>query len=183
MPNLEFFHLQLTINEVVLFEFNGAVTQKTIVSVAKAIEAILLEAEEDEVKVRTIFELIVEMMQNILSYSADSVDLGNNTFESKGAIMISHKSDENFYNIHSGNFILEVQKASLLENLEEVNTIPIEDLKEVYKQRRRDRKKVHDRGAGLGFLDIARKSKNKIEYRFHEADEEDRVYFELNVKI
>ena len=183
MPDLDFIHLALTIDEVVLFDYNGIVTQDSIVSMAKAIESTLLAAEEDESKVRTIFELTVEVMQNILSYSADSVDMGNNTFESRGSVLISHTKDEEFYNIYTSNNIFKDKQQSLIDNIDEVNNIPIEDLKEVYKQRRRDRRRTHERGAGLGFLDMSRKSKNKLTYKFRNTDKDDKVHFDLHIKV
>jgi len=183
MKKLDFLKLELTINDVVLFDFNGIVTQNTIVSISKAIRAILIESVEEEARVRTIFALIIEIMQNILSYSADSVDLGNNRCKSRGAVLISHSSGDNFYKIHSGNYILKEQQKPLEENLNRVNAIAIEDIKEAYKHQRRSGKKVHSRGAGLGFFDMVRKSKNKLAYRFHKSDENNRIYFELDVKV
>ena len=55
-------------------------------------------------------------------------------------------------------------------------------LKELCKERRRDRKRTHSRGAGLGFLAMARKSKNELGYDFFDNDE-DSLMFELNIKI
>ena len=89
MSDKELLHLELSVDDVLIFEFNGVVTQNTIVAIAKAVESTLLETDEEERRVRTIFELIVEIMQNILSYSADSINIGNNTYESKGAIGIT----------------------------------------------------------------------------------------------
>ena len=183
MPDLDFIHLALSIDEVVLFDYNGIVTQNSIVSMAKAVEATLLAADEDETKVRVLFELTVEVMQNILSYSADSVDMGNNTFESRGSVLISHTKEEEFYNIYASNKVFKDKQQSLISNIDDVNKIPMEELKEVYNQRRRDRRRNHERGAGLGFLDMSRKSKNKLTYTFRETDKEDKVNFDLHIKV
>lgn len=183
MSDKELLHLELSVDDVVLFSFNGLMTQHSVVSIAKTVEGKLIEADVDETRVRTVFEIIVEIMQNILSYSADSVDLGDNVFESKGSILISLKTESKHYQIHSGNHVYKEKQKGLQENLDEVNAIPLDEVKDVYKTRRRERRKVHSRGAGLGFLDIIRKSKHKLEYTFKEDENEDKLYFELYVKV
>ena len=181
--DVELLHLELSVDNVILFDFNGVITQNSVVSIAKAIESTLLEADEDESRVRTIFELIVETMQNVLSYSADSIKVAENVFERRGAIVILFDTKKETYQIHSGNKIYKEKHEHLKENLEEVNSIPMDEVKDVYKERRRERRRVHSRGAGLGFLDMIRKSNNRLEYTFSECAEDDKMYFELTIKI
>ena len=183
MSDRELLHLELNMDDTILYSFDGVVTQNSVVTVAKTVEAKLLEANEDRARVRTIFELIVEIMQNMLSYSADSTHLGDNVYESKGAIIISLDSASKQCRINSGNDVYKEKQKGLIESLEEVNSIPLDEIKDVYKARRRERRMVHSRGAGLGFLDMARKSKNRLDYAFKEVEKEDRVYFELYVKV
>lgn len=183
MSDQELLHLELSIDNVVLFDFNGVMTQNSVVTIAKTVENKLIKAVEDESRVRSIFEIIVEMMQNILSYSADSINLGNNMFESRGSLFISFQTRDKHYNIHSGNYVYKQKQEGLKKNLDEVNAIALDEIKNVYKERRRERRRVHSRGAGLGFLDMVRKSKNRLEYSFKDTDEDDKVYFELYVKV
>ena len=183
MSDKELLHLELSVDDVLIFEFNGVVTQNTIVAIAKAVESTLLETDEEESRVRTIFELIVEIMQNILSYSADSINIGNNTYESKCAIGITFRTDTKRYKLKSANHVYKEKKKGLQECLDEANSIPLDEVKEAYKARRRERRRVHSRGAGLGFLDMIRKSKHKLKYSFEDDNEKDKVYFELYVKV
>ena len=182
MFDIEMLHLELKVDHVMLFDFNGIVTQDSIVSIAKAVESTLLRADEDEARVRIIFELIVEVMQNILNYSADSVKIADNRYESKGAVLITLNSQKQTYEIHSGNHVFTDKVKYLKENLAEIDAIPMENVKDEYKQRRRDRRRVHSRGAGLGFLDMVRKSQHKLNYKFTEVDAE-KVFFELTLNI
>lgn len=183
MSDKELLHLELSVDDEVLYNFDGVITQHSVLTIARAVESKLIEADEDEARVRTVFELIIEIMQNILSYSADSIDLGDNVFQSRGSILISLRTQSKHYQIHSGNCVYKEKQKGLKENLDEVNSIPMDEVKDVYKTRRRERRRIHTRGAGLGFLDIVRKSKNKLEYKFKELDEKDKLYFELYVKV
>jgi len=178
----EFLSLQIEIDDIVIMDFKGVITQTSIVDLARTVEATLVAYQEEEAKIRTIFEIIVEVMQNILSYSYDSIDMGNNTFQSYGEIKISLHKNENLYQIRSGNLIDASKTEAIQTMIDDVNALDPEGLKEVYKERRRSRRHSHSRGAGLGFLDIARKSKNRLEISFDPKDENS-VMFRMMITI
>lgn len=178
----EFLSLQLEIDDVIIMDFTGVITQASIVDLARTVEATLVSYHEEEGKIRTIFEILVEVMQNILSYSYDSIDLGNNTFQSYGEVKISLRKDERLYQIRSGNLIDKKKQEGIESMIAEVNALDADALKEVYKERRRSRRHSHSRGAGLGFLDIARKSKNPLNISFDPQDESS-VMFRMLITI
>jgi len=182
MYKKEYLNLKVEINDLVIMNFKGLITQSSIVDLAKTVESTLHSFYEEETKIRTIFEIIIEIMQNMLSYSYDSVDLGDNTYQSNGDIRITLNKSTHTYLINSGNLINVTKRESIQNSLDEINTLNFDELKEAYKERRRSRRRNHGRGAGLGFLDIARKSKNKLEYNFLENDENS-LMFNLVVKL
>jgi len=182
MDKKEFLNLKVEINDVVIMNFQGLITQNSIVDLAKTVESTLFSFDEEESKIRAIFEIIIEIMQNMLSYSYDSVDLGNNTYQSNGDINIILNKNTHTYLINSGNLIDIAKKESIKSSLDEINSLNADELKEVYKERRRSRRRNHGRGAGLGFLDIARKSKNSLEFEFL-ANDENSLMFKLLVKL
>lgn len=182
MDKKEYLNLKVEINDLVIMNFQGLITQSSIVDLAKTVESILHSFDEEETKIRTIFEIIIEVMQNMLSYSYDSVDLGDNTYQSNGDIRITLNKDSHTYLINSGNLISITKKESIQSSLDEINVLDFDELKEVYKERRKSRRRNHGRGAGLGFLDIARKSKNKLVYDFIENDEHS-LMFNLHIKL
>lgn len=181
-PKKEFLNLQIEIDKIVIMEFKGVITQTSIVDLARTVEATLVAYQEDEGKIRTIFEIIVEVMQNILSYAYDSIDMGNNTYQSNGQLKIALDKQVGIYHIHSGNLIASESKEVIQSLIDEANALDAEGLKELYKERRRSRRTSHNRGAGLGFLDMARKSKNKLEIAFSPNDEHS-LLFELGITI
>lgn len=181
-PKKEFLNLQIEIDQIVIMEFKGVITQTSIVDLARTVEATLIAFQEDEGKIRIIFEIIVEVMQNILSYSYDSIDLGNNIYQSNGQIIISLDKQKEIYRITSANLIASEKKEGIVVLLDEANALDLEGLKELYKERRRSRRATHNRGAGLGFLDMARKSKHKLEADFIPNDD-DSVLFQLTITI
>jgi hypothetical protein len=55
-------------------------------------------------------------------------------------------------------------------------------LREYYKELRRSGKETHSRGAGLGFLEMAKKSSLPIQYNISKLDQ-NRSFFEIKVYI
>ena len=93
MQKREFINLMLDIDNKIVIDFNGVITQNSIVDIAKTIEATLIDFGETESKIRNVFSIILEIMQNILNYSYNTVRLDNNTSQSNGSIRITHNHD------------------------------------------------------------------------------------------
>ena len=90
--------------------------------------------------------------------------------------------NEDTYYVQTGNYIDKSIVNQLQERLEKINSLDKEGLREYYRETL-DNGSVSSKGtAGLGMIDIARKSGNKLEYEFLEVDEEF-SFFSLNVKI
>lgn len=84
--------------------------------------------------------------------------------------MVSHGAD--CYNIITGNVIKNEKVESLRNSLEHVNSLDKEGLSTLFKQQIKEGRISEKGGAGLGFIDIAKKTGNKIEYQFKELNSE-----------
>ncbi len=166
----------------ILLAFSGAISQPVLSGFAKGMEIKLANLGVETRVVRTIFEVLIEMMQNVLNYSYDSRDIGQNMFESSGIVVVGLNQEINKYFIMSGNRIAKGKKTNLTAKINNLNTLDAEALKDLYRERRRGRQDVHSRGAGLGLIDLARKSSEKLEYKFVELDHES-MFFSLKVII
>ena len=182
MKNKEYLNLKIKICEKTIMKFNGLITQRLIVDLAKTVEDALVELDVDDTKIQTIFILLVEIMQNILSHSINSKDLGNNTCQCMGNIHVSLDKSNEIYKIRSENLISKTEKEHIVTLLEEANSLDADGLKSLYKKRRRNKNRNHHSSAGLGFLDMARKSKNKLSFKFSENNKES-LMIELEIKI
>jgi len=166
----------------ILLAFSGSISQPVLSGFAKGMELKLANLGVDTKIVRNIFEVLIEMMQNVLNYSYDSRDVGHNTFESSGIIVVGFSQNINKYFVMSGNRIAKGKDEILMTKIDYLNTLDAEALKNLYRERRRTRQDVHSRGAGLGLIDLARKSTEKLEYQFVELDNES-LFFSLKVII
>jgi hypothetical protein len=82
----------------------------------------------------------------------------------------------------TGNPIPKSNVETLIKNLNDLNAKDKEGLKEMYKDIIKNSQISEKGGAGLGFVDMARKSGEKLEFSFSNMDEE-YDFFCLKVNI
>lgn len=124
------------------------------------------ENVEDNTR-RKIFNIMVEVLQNI---SKNKVDAGENTPDFEATFMLG--TNKNDYILISSNLIRNDKIAPLRDRIDQVNSLDKEGLKNLYKEVRLNASFSDKAGAGIGIIDIARKSEKKLEYSFVELNNE-----------
>ncbi|MCS6823695.1 MAG: SiaB family protein kinase [Cytophagaceae bacterium] len=145
--------------------YEGEFTQEITKSVLSMAERNLETKGEEMTIKRKVFNVMVECLQNICKH-ADSHD---NEHEKEAVFMIG--KEDNNYIITSGNFISNDNVESLKEKLDHINSLDKEGLKNLYKELIKNNELSDRGGAGLGFVDIARKSGSKLEYDFERIND------------
>jgi len=116
---------------------------------------------------KRIYFIMVEGLQNITRHQDEMEEAGGS--EELGLFVIQRKSDEYF--ITTGNVIENQNVESLKSKLEKVNSLAPEELKDYYRQILTKGKISDKGGAGLGLIEMARKSGNKLLYDFKDIDD------------
>jgi hypothetical protein len=121
---------------------------------------------------------MVEALQNIVKHSDDAKE--KDCTHHAAIFLIGHERSQ--YSIMSGNPIRKENIPGLQKALERVNSLDKEGLKELYKEIIKNTTISEKGGAGLGFVDMARKSGEKLEWSFVDMDAE-YSFFCLKVNI
>ena len=171
--------LEANSRDEVLFLYKGEVSGSLITNSLDEIESKL---EEVSPKVRKkIYNVLVECMQNLFHHSA-ILPQGNGISDSgKYGICILTKNKVGFHVI-TGNFVKQNQKDFLENHLSHINTLDKEALKNLYKEILDNQEFSEKGGGGLGMVDIARKSGNKLGFNFYQF-KDDFHFFSLNINI
>lgn len=132
-------------------------------------------SEERSVQ-RKVYHVMVETLQNMNKHSDEmrGTNVGN------GLFIIGHKNDT--YYVITSNKVARTHKDNLEKALVAVNTATPEELKDMYKKQIRNGSISAKGGAGLGLIDIARKTGETLNYQFLPLDEEN-FFFILEVEI
>ncbi len=154
-------------NEISLV-YEGEVTQEITKTFTSLTEKSLAKNEESNAVQRKVFNVMVECLQNI-SKHADSMS-DEDEKERRGIVMVSRGDD--CYNIITGNVIKNEKVPSLRENLEQVNSLDKQGLSSLYKHQMKEGKISDKGGAGLGLIDIAKKTGSELRYQFKELNDD-----------
>ena len=152
----------------IIISYRGIVDGEAIASIIKLVEKRLLLSKETLKIRKKVINVLVESLQNILHYfEEESLEIG---YVEQSFMTILKQKDK--YVIFTGN-LLSVQRAkSLKKRIDNVNSMGQDDLHSLYMSVL-ETPKVHiTRGAGLGFLDMAKRTENKIKYDFQYFNEQ-----------
>ncbi len=123
------------------------------------------ENVEDNTR-RRIFNIMVEVLQNI---SKNRIDDLKGSAELSSVFMLGIKDSD--YILISSNMIRNEKIESLRSRIDQVNSLDREGLKQLYKETRLTSTFSETSGAGIGIIDIARKSEKKLAYSFEKIDD------------
>ena len=168
--------------EGILFSFSGTISQSILSSIAETLEKELHSTGISFPLIQNIFAVFTEQMQNIMSYSQERIHLGNNAFESPGICVVGYDQDKEHFFVSSANMMYPKDESKLCEKLDKIIPMSKDELREYYKTLRRSGKEKHGRGAGLGFLEMAKKSALPIEYMITNLDNK-RSFFEIKTYL
>ncbi len=87
----------------------------------------------------------------------------------EGLLLIGEREGE--YLIGGSNYVEHEEKKRLEERISDYNLMDINALNDSYKKRLKEGDPDNKNGAGLGLIEIARRSSKKIEYNFKNSKE------------
>ena len=165
-------------SQKLILVYQGDFTQESTKSILSMAERNLDSSGEESNIKRKVFNVMVEALQNIVKHSDELVD---GQMRSHAAIFLIGK-EANRYSIMSGNPIQKKNVEALKAKLEHINSLDKDGLKDLYKEIIKNTTISDKGGAGLGFVDMARKSGEKLEFAFPEMSAE-YCFFTLKVSV
>ena len=144
-------------------------TSDTMQELEKRIESFVISGELQRPKLEKVLTILYEMGQNILKYSCIPKELeDNNRWLS---LLSAGSTSENIFYIQSSNIINHEQKERIASRVEHINSLDAAGIKAYYKELRKSGRYQHEKGAGLGFAELAKRSQRTLEYNFESIDE------------
>jgi hypothetical protein len=147
--------------------YEGEVNQSITKAFAALAEKNMDDEQEDVTTKKRVYHVMVESLQNI-SKHADDVETGIGYRPGQGIFMVGKNDDR--YMIMTGNAIATKRVEGIRTLLDRVNGLNDQEIKELYKQQMRETRLSSKGGAGLGFIDIAKKTGNKLDYHFEKLN-------------
>ncbi|MGL1886815.1 MAG: SiaB family protein kinase [Reichenbachiella sp.] len=170
-------------NENVLLMYKGAITFDLVTSIIETLDRKISQIESDKKIQKLFYSAAVEVVHNLYHHmdeiKGEFADIAEHDAKS-GMITVLAKDD--YYNILTGNFIPTKNTFDLKNKIEQVNTTDKDGLRALYKETLSNGQ-FSDKGtAGLGLIQLARKTGEKLNFKFDRVNGE-YSYFTFQIKI
>ncbi|MCQ2202519.1 MAG: SiaB family protein kinase [Bacteroidales bacterium] len=167
----------------VMIEHVGGFTSEYIDSVLPAVEQGLNRFVDQENIRKKAFHIFVECIQNLYHHIESNPSLIEEYGDDKlGAIVLT--TDGSSCRVTTGNFIPREKKAILENRIDRLNAMDASEIKQLYRDTINNQDFSSKGGAGIGMIDMARKTGNKLLYDFYDVkDNPGVVFFSFDVCI
>lgn len=170
-PFMEFvyrIHESMVSNNIMLV-YEGEVNQDITKAFTTLTQKNLDEDAETSLPIKKrVYHVMVECLQNIGRHS-DNVQSGEPEIPGNGIFMVSKFEQE--YTVITGNPVANNKITEITGILNKVNSMDAEEIKAYYKEKILASRISEKGGAGLGFIDIVKKTGNKIDFHFAKINE------------
>ncbi len=163
----------------VIMNFTGPFSQGIIGEIGDALRSYLDTKINSRGRTFKVFSVFIEQTQNIKNYAHSLADhKEQEEVLMSGTLNIGVKND--IYFVASGNYVKKDDVAALRDKVETIRCYSREEIAQAYKEKLKSAD--NDTGAGIGLLDMARKSTHQIYYNFENANS-NYDFFTLMIKI
>jgi hypothetical protein len=156
-------------NELLL-AYRDQITEMTVQQLLALTELKLAQSGEEKKLRKRIFNILVECLQNVVNHSVQETDEDRTA----ASLLLIGRHDSDFF-IITGNRIANDRRAYIEEKISEINAWEHAEMREIYSTKLGKSEYSDKGGAGLGLLDIYKRSGKKLRYSIQRID--DRVSF------
>lgn len=150
--------------EHLMFVYRGVVTNENSVPLLMLLEKEMEHSEFGFVGRKRLFMFVLESLQNVTRHS-------NKGAHSNMSLVIYSKTN-NGYTVTTGNVLHSSGIEDLRNKLEQINNLDSGEIRNVYRQMLSSAELTAKGGAGLGLIEMAKKTGNKLDYDFVPVDDE-----------
>jgi hypothetical protein len=167
----------------VLFCYSGYVTEPVLEGIGAALRSKLAIDRTDRQQAKNLFSIYVEQAQNLIRYSAEKERLESEAglLELRYGILTVGKEQDGYF-VLCGNMIWRQDVERLRTALEALSTMERKALTSLYKETLRRQAPKNSKGAGVGFIHIARLAVRGLDFDFFDAGD-NRSFFTLKARL
>jgi len=149
-------------NERLMFACRGVVTKQNSIPLLTLLEKEMEDSDYGLAGRKRLFIFVLESLQNISRH-------GVGEHYADKSLVVYSKTGEG-YTITTANVIPESGSLYLMERLRQINNLDINEIKKIYLELLDSTEFSDKGGAGLGLLEMAKKTGNRLDYDFAPID-------------
>jgi hypothetical protein len=167
---------RMMVENQLLLAYKDNINEETSDQLIAMVDSKMIGFDEEKKIKKKVFNVLVECLQNVSRHAEP--DKGQ---DHESSILLIGRNENSFF-IITGNMMSNEKTSHLKEKLDQINKLKPDEIRDRYKELMTQMEFSEKGGAGLGLLDIARKSANKFEYDFRKLGDK-KTYFTLKVSI
>lgn len=168
----------------IMFCFSGYMTEDVLTGIGSALKRKMQAEEADRNTSKGMFSIFVELVQNVIRYSAENEAGGSEEtgrYDLRYGVLTVGRSEDRYF-VSCGNLISERDAERLRVGLEHIQSLDKDGLKALYKETLKGEVPEGSKGAGVGFIEIARRAGNGFDFDFRKVDD-DHTFFALRANV
>jgi hypothetical protein len=150
--------------ERLMFVYRGVVTNENSVPLLMLLEKEMENSEFGFIGRKRLFMFVLESLQNVSRHSDQSQ-------HADMSLVVYSRTDKG-YTVTTGNVLPSANINDLKVKLDEINNLQTNEIRNVYRQMLSTTEFSNKGGAGLGLIEMAKKTGNKLDYDFVPLDNE-----------
>lgn len=164
----------LMMEDNLMFVYRGIVTNENSEALLMLLEKEMEQSEFGFMGRKRLFMFVLESLQNVSRHS---------TREKHGEMsLVIYSKLEQGYTVTTANVINSKDAPPLKEQLDLLNSLDASGIRDLYRERLSTTRLSDKGGAGLGLIEMAKKTGNKLDYDFINIDK-DHKYFVLSKTV
>ncbi|MBF0464224.1 MAG: hypothetical protein HQK88_05420 [Nitrospirae bacterium] len=160
----------------VFLYFNGRISHDLLVQLGDTLKQELKTEDVESQTILKVFSMFIEQMQNVIHYSTSDKTIVTHDPAGLHVGVLAVGYDGNYYFVASGNTVATAEVSRIREKLEKISSMDKEELKAYYKEMRKKDSPLDAKGAGLGFIEMARKADKPLEFEFSELNDRESFF-------
>lgn len=180
MEPLDLFSMRESYNrQQIMLCFNGPISRSLIEEIGNALRNYLAADHAHPSAAMDVFGVYIELTQNIRHYAQQQ----GWTEQDASATVVVARNEAGHYVVSAGNIIRQQDGEAMLARVEALASLDKAELKARYKEQlRKPREADASSGAGLGLIDIARKSSAPLQANLRQLAD-GRAFLSLRAEI
>ena len=164
-------------NNLILM-YKGMLTFDLLSAIIGSVEKRINEFETERRVQKKFYSILTECIQNVYYHLEDGTEKDQPIESESVLVMISAKPK--YYKIKTCNHIPNTNIKALIDKIEQINNLDKDELKELYREALSNDSFSSKNTAGIGLIEIARKTDYKLEYSFEKINDQ---YSSFNFEI
>ncbi|MBS0009909.1 MAG: SiaB family protein kinase [Bacteroidales bacterium] len=165
---------QIMMDDRLMFVYRGVVTNQNSEALLLLLEKEMEHSDFGFTGRKRLFMFVLESLQNVSRHI--------HSMEHAGMSLVVYSKDDSGYTVTTGNVINSAEEQELREQLVLLNSLEPKEIRALYRERLGSTTLSQKGGAGLGLIEMAKKTGNKLDFDFIRIDDE-LLYFILSKSV